>query len=203
MGRRLAIWFDYASPYSYLAVSRIAALRDVILPEATIEWQPFLLGPIFMKRASGAGAFQDVSPAERQYRWRDLERLCALYSLPWQKPRRYPPRGLLAARVTLVALRQGWGEACIRAIYRAGFADDRDIADPTVLGAVIADLGQKPDEILSAAQNESVKAQLRTQVDAAMASGIFGAPSLVVDGEIFWGNDRLEQGLAWARQVWM
>lgn len=203
MARRLALWFDYASPYSYLAVSRIVALRDAISPEAAIEWRPFLLGPVFLKRSSGAGAFQDVSPAERQYRWRDLERLCVLYRLPWQRPRRYPPHSLLAARTTLVALEQGWGDTCIAAIYRAAFAEDRDIADADVLRSVIAGLGQDAETVLCAAQDEAVKAKLRAQVDAAMAAGIFGAPSLVVDGEIFWGNDRLEQGLEWAHRAWM
>ncbi|HEX6960033.1 MAG TPA: 2-hydroxychromene-2-carboxylate isomerase [Ferrovibrio sp.] len=201
--RRIAFWFDYASPYAYLAASRIAALRDLRLPGAAIDWRPFLLGPIFQRRPQNPGPFQEVAPAERAYRWRDIERSSALYGIAWRRPERYPPNGLRAARLTLVAQDQGWGEACIRAVFRAAFGENRDIADPAVLAAIVDALGRDGADLIERAQHDAVKRRLRDQVEAAMAAGIFGAPTLVLDdGEMFWGNDRLEQAFDWAAKPW-
>lgn len=210
MSLRLSVWFDYASPYSYLAVSRVERLAAAQLPGAEIDWRPFLLGPIFQRRSSNPSPFQDVSPAERGYRWRDIERHAALYAIPWQRPARYPPMGLNAARLTLVALAEGWGAALIQAVYRAAFAENRDIADSDVLQNLVAGLGRDGAAALARASAAAIKAQLTQQVESAINGGLFGAPSFVVGagpdgtgGEVFWGNDRLEQALTWAAQPWL
>jgi len=210
MTLRLSVWFDYASPYSYLAVSRVEGLAAARLPGVEIDWRPFLLGPIFQRRSSNPSPFQDVSPAERGYRWRDVERHAALYGIPWRLPQRYPPMGLNAARLTLVALAQGWGGALIQAVYRAAFVEDSDIADNDVLQRLVNDLGQDGAAILRQAQTPEVKAQLTRQVETAINGGLFGAPTLVIGagedgtgGEVFWGNDRLEQALTWAEKPWL
>lgn len=206
----ISVWFDYASPYSYLAVSRLEALIAAEALDVRIDWRPFLLGPIFQRRAQNASPFQDISPAERNYRFRDIERHAALYNIGWTRPKRYPPMGLIAARLTLVALDQGWGGALIHAIYRAAFVEDRDIADSTELALIVRALGRDAADALTAAQASSNKRRLTEQVEAGIAGGLFGAPSLVVGagpdgtgGEVFWGNDRMEQALAWARQPWL
>ncbi len=209
--RRLSIWFDYASPYAYLAVSRVGALARERVPDCEIDWRPFLLGPIFQRRSSNsAGPFMDMSPAERHYRWRDLQRHAALYGIPWQLPKRYPPAGLNAARLTLVAQDRGWGEALIHALYRAAFVEDRDIGDDLVLAGIVADLGHDAADLLTAMKSSAIKARLTRQVETAIEGGLFGAPSFVVGsnesgtgGEVFWGNDRLEQALAWAAAPWL
>ncbi len=210
MTARLSVWFDYASPYSYLAVSRVEGLARARQPGLEIDWRPFLLGPIFQRRSSNPSPFQDVSPAERGYRWRDIERHAALYDVPWQRPARYPPMGLNAARLTLVALAEGWGGALIRAVYTAAFAEDRDIADLDVLQALVSGLGRDGHAAMARARSTEIKAQLTQQVETAINGGLFGAPSFVVGagpdgtgGEVFWGNDRLEQALAWAEKPWL
>lgn len=207
---RLSVWFDYSSPYSYLAVARLEALAASRAPGLTVDWRPFLLGPIFQRRSSNPSPFQDVSPPERAYRWRDIERHVALYGVPWQRPTRYPPMGLNAARLTLVALDGGWGSDFIHAAYHAAFAEDQDIADDAVLTAIVRRLGHDAEAILSIAQLPETKARLTQQVETAIAGGLFGAPSFVVNpgpdgtgGEVFWGNDRLEQALDWARKPWI
>ena len=120
--------------------------------------------------------------------------------MPFRRPEPFPQNSLLAARLALAGLADGWGEDFCRAVFRAEFAEGRDIADAAVLADVLAQLGVDPQAALATAQSDPVKAKLRTETEAAQALGIFGAPTFVTpDGELFWGNDRLERALAWAR----
>jgi 2-hydroxychromene-2-carboxylate isomerase len=106
---------------------------------------------------------------------------------------------LLAARVAVAGLDDGWTGAFSRKVYEANFVADQDISDPDVLGPLIAESGGAPDAAFEAAQSEPVKARLKDHVNQAKARGVFGSPSFITaDGELFWGNDRLEQALAWA-----
>jgi 2-hydroxychromene-2-carboxylate isomerase len=164
-----------------------------------VLWRPFLLGPIFKRRAHNPSPFQDPDPAEARYRTRDVERLCALYGLPLVWSSRYPYTSLLAARVCLIAADQDWAAAFTRAVYHASFAEDRDITAEPVIAAILTALGRPASVLIAAATTPAVKARLVAQGEAAVARGIFGAPSFVCpDGELFWGNDRLEQAVAWA-----
>jgi 2-hydroxychromene-2-carboxylate isomerase len=192
----IEFWYEFASPYSYLAAARIerlAAGRPI-----RIDWRPFLLGPIFKQRAHDPSPFQNPSPAERRYRWRDVQRLAAAEGLPLRLPSTYPRNGLLAARTALVAIDEGWGGDFTRGVYHANFADDRDIADAQVIAAVIMALGREPGPVLARATAPDNKASLVARGEEAIARGIFGAPTFLVGEELFWGNDRLEQAIAWA-----
>ena len=130
--------------------------------------------------------------------WRDLARLAHKYDLPLRLPSRFPRNGLLAARVALVGAREGWVEPFAKAVMTANFAEDREISEPTVITAILDAQGLPADDILQRAQAESNKTALREQTERAVELGLFGAPSFRVDGELFWGNDRLEDALAWA-----
>jgi len=130
-----------------------------------------------------------VNPVRGRYMWRDLERLCAKYGLPWRKPSVFPRNTVLAARVCCAA---PTGEV-VRAIYRANFAEDLDIANAVVLARIV---GPEP---VGRALSPAVKAQLRANTDEAVRLGIFGAPNFLVGGELFFGQDRLEDALAWAQ----
>jgi 2-hydroxychromene-2-carboxylate isomerase len=189
-------WFEFASTYSYLAVSRIEQAAHGA--GVVVMWRPFLLGPIFKAQGWNDSPF-NVYPVKGKYMWRDMERLCARYGLPLVRPSQFPRNGLLAARVTLAGGDAGWVPAFVRRTYRANFAEDRDIADPTVLGELLRDVGADPTATLAAAGTDDVKERLRLNTDQAQRLGIFGAPSFVVRGELFWGNDRLEDALEWAR----
>jgi 2-hydroxychromene-2-carboxylate isomerase len=189
-------WFEFASTYSYLAVSRVeqAALGAGVV----VAWRPFLLGPIFKAQGWNDSPF-NVYPVKGRYMWRDMERLCTRYGLPLVRPSQFPRSGLLAARVTLAGGDAGWVPAFVRRAYRANFAEDRDIADPGVLGELLRDEGADASAVLAAAGSDGVKAKLRANTEEAQRLGIFGAPSFVARGELFWGNDRLEDALEWAR----
>lgn len=190
-------WHDFASPYSYIAAMRLDRLaRDGGL---RAEWRPFLLGPIFRKRRADGQPFQDVGPAERRYRTRDLERLCARHAIPWRLPDRYPPASLLAARLAEHGRVAGWSQAFSVAVYGLAFAGNTRIDDPAVLAPVLAGLGADAGAALAACAEPPAKAALASAVAEAEGRGIFGAPSFVVDGELFWGSDRLDHALDWAQ----
>jgi 2-hydroxychromene-2-carboxylate isomerase len=192
----IEFWFEFASTYSYPAAMRIEALAaDYQVP---IVWRPFLLGPIFAAQGWGDSPF-NLYPAKGRYMWRDLERICAKQDLPLRPPSAFPRSGLVAARVAVLGADEPWLPAFVRAIYAANFAEDRNIADPTVVIDVLDRLGLSGAKLLAASTATDVKARLRAQTEAAAARGLFGAPSFVVGDELFWGNDRLEDALAWQR----
>jgi 2-hydroxychromene-2-carboxylate isomerase len=184
MPAALDFWFDFASTYSYPAAVRIGALAA--RADVRVRFRPFLLGPIFKAQGWTTSPF-NLYPEKGRYMWRDLERLCADLDVPFRRPDPFPQNSLLAARVALVALDQDWGEAFCVALFRAQFGDGRRIEDVGVLDEVLATLQIDP------------KARLRAQTEEAQRLGLFGAPSFTTeDGELFWGNDRLEAALRWA-----
>jgi 2-hydroxychromene-2-carboxylate isomerase len=192
----LDFWFDFASTYSYPAARRIAALAATA--RITVRFRPFLLGPIFQAQGWDTSPF-NLYPAKGRYMWRDLERLCADLGLPFQQPKAFPQPSLLAARVALVALAEDWGEDFCRAMFRAEFGEACRIDDTATIARLLIPFGVASVDVLAKARSEPIKARLREETQAAQQLGIFGAPTFVTaDGELFWGNDRLEHALAWA-----
>jgi len=193
----LDFWFEFASTYSYPAAMRIASLAAA--RGVSLRWRPFLLGPIFKAQGWDNSPF-NLYPAKGRYMWRDLARICEALSLPFVQPSIFPQNTVLAARVTTVGLAQSWGEDFCRAVYRAEFGEGRNIGEPASIAAVLRALGQDANAVMKEAQSDATKNALRAQTEEAQRLGIFGAPSFVTaDGELFWGNDRLEAALAWAK----
>jgi 2-hydroxychromene-2-carboxylate isomerase len=192
---RADFWYEFASTYSYPAAMRAEALaagRGVAL-----NWRPFLLGPIFAARGMVDSPF-NLDAAKGRYMWRDLERICARHRLPLQRPEPFPQNSLLAAR-TALALGDARRPEFSRAVYAAEFGEGLSIAERSTIVGILEALGFDPGEVLERAASQVVKDKLRSDTALAGSLGIFGAPNLVAaDGEIFWGNDRLEEGLDWA-----
>jgi 2-hydroxychromene-2-carboxylate isomerase len=191
--RQLEFWFEFASTYSYPAAMRVEAVARSAGVE--VAWRPFLLGPIFKAQGWNDSPF-NVYPAKGRYMWRDLERVCGSLGLPFRRPSQFPRNGLLAARVACWVQDEPWVPELVRRTYLANFVHDRDIADADVIASLLDEVGQ-PAAALRAAESTEAKAKLRAQTERAQALGIFGAPSFVVDRELFWGNDRLEAAVAW------
>jgi 2-hydroxychromene-2-carboxylate isomerase len=191
-------WFDFASTYSYPAAMRIGTLaKDA---NVGVRFRPFLLGPIFKAQGWTTSPF-NLYPAKGRHMWRDLERLCADLELPFRRPDPFPQNSLLAARVALFGLDHGWGEAFSRALFRAQFENGRMIDDAGAIADVLSELQIDPAEALAAARSDVIKTRLRTQTEEAQQLGLFGAPTFTTpDGELFWGNDRLEPALRWAKR---
>jgi 2-hydroxychromene-2-carboxylate isomerase len=193
---KLQFWFEFASTYSYPAAMRIdkaAAARGV-----EVEWRPFLLGPLFHAQQGLKDSPFNAFPVKGLYMWRDMERVCAKHGLAFNKPHRFPQNGLMAARITL-SLPQADRPNFVKAVYQANFVHDRDISDLQILHAAARRAGLDPLETLAAMNSEEVKEELKRETSFAADLGLFGAPSFITpDGEIFWGNDRLEDALDWA-----
>jgi 2-hydroxychromene-2-carboxylate isomerase len=190
-------WLEFASTYSYPAAMRVEdAARDA---GVSLAWRPFLLGPIFKSQGWNDSPF-NLYPAKGRYMWRDLERTCERLGLPFRRPSAFPRSGLLAARVACCHRGEAWLPAFVRGVYRANLAEDRDIASPAVIGDVLEGAGADPAAALSAAEAPAAKERLRAETERAVALGVFGAPTFAVGGELFWGNDRLDEALAWARR---
>lgn len=190
----LAFWYEFASTYSYpaaFAVEEAAARAGV-----TVVWRPFLLGPIFAAQGWRDSPF-NLYPVKGAYMWRDMERLCARQGLPLRRPSGFPRHSVLAARVAL-ALAPARCPAFSRAVYTANFAQDQDIADPQVLAALLSALDEPAEAVLTRAGSDAVRQALRDQTARAQSMGLFGAPSFTIGDEIFWGQDRLDDALAWA-----
>lgn len=188
-------WFEFASTYSYLSVMRIE--RAAAAAGVDVEWKPFLLGPVFLALGWNDSPF-NIYPPKGRYMWRDLERLAEKEDLPFRRPSRFPRNGLLAARVALVGVEEGWVAPFARAVMSANFAEDREIGEEAVIGEILGTLGLPAAELMARAQADANKLALRCQTERAAELGLFGAPSFRVGEELFWGNDRLEDALAWA-----
>ena len=159
-----------------------------------------MLGPAFKKQGWSDSPF-NLHPAKGRYMWRDMERLCAGYDIPFVQPSRFPRDGLLAARVACLASAEAehWLPEFVRAVFRANFAEDREIGDALEIRSILDCLGLPGEELIGRAQTPENKQRLRDETKQAMEIGIFGAPSFVASGELFWGNDRLEDALEWQR----
>lgn len=194
----LEFWFEFGSNYSYLSLMRIEALaRRAGVP---LHWKPFLLGPIFRELGWQSSPF--VEQKEKgEYVWRDMARRAVKYGLPFTRPSSFPRRALLPMRVALLGAEQAWmGEFCRRIMLR-NWVQDADIDDAGTVLAALEGLVADPAAILREAQGDANKEALRAQTAAARRLGIFGAPSFIVQGELFWGDDRLEDALDFAKSL--
>ena len=196
----LDFWFDFASTYSYPAAQRIGPLASKA--RVKVRFRPFLLGPIFQAQGWDTSPF-NLYAAKGRHMWRDLERLCTDLKLPFQRPEMFPQQSVLAARVAMIGLRleEKWAKNFCLAVFRAEFGEGQRIDDPAVIGRLLEGLKVDPAPVLEAARSEALRVGLRTETEEAQRLGIFGAPTFITpDGEMFWGNDRLERALLWTKK---
>lgn len=191
----LEFWFDFASTYSYIAAMRIEDL--CARAGVALAWRPFLLGPVFALQGWNDSPF-NLNPRRGVYMWRDMERLCQKYGLPWRRPSLFPRRSTLAARVACSVADQPWCASYVRSVFVANFGEDRDIGDERIVGAILDNLGRDAKNILATAVSPERKGLLRTNTGRATELGIFGAPNCIVGDELFWGEETLEDAVAWA-----
>lgn len=186
-------WFEFGSNYSYLSVMRIE--QEAARLGVNVRWQPFLLGPIFQSFGWQTSPFV-LHKEKGDYAWKDMARQCRRQGIPWLKPTTFPRPAILPLRVALIGASEPWmGEYC-RRMMLLNFAHDRDIDSKEAVADALAGLGLDVDAILAGAVSPENKLRLRTQTETAKARGIFGAPMFFVGDEMFWGNDRLDEALA-------
>ena len=189
-------WFEFASTYSHVAALRIeAAARAAGVP---VVWRAFLLGPIFRRQGWNDSPF-NIYPAKGVYMWKDLERQCAKHGVPFRKPTAFPRPSLLATRIalTLESSPQRVAEF-VRRVYLANFHEDVDTTRDDVVRGLLQSTGWPDvDAVLAQATSTQTKERLRRRGEEALERGIFGAPTFLIGSELYWGNDRLEDALAY------
>ncbi|HEY2772250.1 MAG TPA: 2-hydroxychromene-2-carboxylate isomerase [Solirubrobacteraceae bacterium] len=179
-------YFDIGSPYAYLAGQRLPA----VLP-GTVRWQPVLLGGLF--RLTGRSSWALGDPERRQRGMAEIERRARAYGLPpmrWPDP--WPGDYLVVMRAATFAFTIGQGHEFARAAWARAFQQGVELSDPANVLDLAAEIGLSHEELAAAVADPEVKRALRDATEAAHAAGVFGVPTMAVGGELFWGDDRLE-----------
>jgi 2-hydroxychromene-2-carboxylate isomerase len=186
MPRRLEFFFDYVSPFSYLASSQLPALAK--RTGAELVYRPFFLGGVMQATGNKPPA---TLPARAKSMAADLPRWARHYGIPFAFNPSFPMNTLQAMRGALAAQEQGSFPAYHEALFRAAWAEARNLGDPAELRDVIAKAGIDPEPLLARAGAEEIKERLKAQTAEAVQRGAFGAPTFFVGDEMFFGNDRL------------
>jgi 2-hydroxychromene-2-carboxylate isomerase len=194
MADAIEFFFDFSSPYGYLASRRIDAIAE--RHGRQVAWRPMMLGPALA--ATGGKPLVHL-PLKGDYARRDLARTARLWDIPFKLPSRFPLVTLAAARACywLEATARGLVPPFATAVFGAYFAQDRDITDRAVLRDLLTTVGADAGQGLQAISEQAIKDRLRTATDEAVGCGVFGSPFIFVDGEPFWGADRLDQVDRW------
>lgn len=194
MSAPIDFYFDYSSPYGYFGSCRIEALAAKYGRE--VVWRPILLGAVF--KVTGGQPLPTV-PLKGDYARRDILRCARYYGIPLKIPSKFPVATQAPARATywLWDRDPAKAKALAAALFRAYFVEDRDISSPEVTAEVAAGVGLDGEALRAALQEPAVKERVRAETDAALARGVFGSPFFIVDGEPFWGVDRMDQLERW------
>jgi 2-hydroxychromene-2-carboxylate isomerase len=183
-------YFDLGSPYAYLTAERIGEA----LPEP-VAWQPVSLGGLF--KQNGRSSWSLGNPERRRAGMAEVERRAREYGLPpirWPDP--WPSNYLFAMRAATFAFGVGRGRDFAMQAFRAAFRHGRDLGVHEHVLDAAAEAGLDPKAVRDATENPEIKLALRTATDAAHALGVFGVPTIAAAGELFWGDDRLEEAAA-------
>ncbi len=194
MSAAIDFYFDFSSPYGFLASEKIEALAA--RHGRSIEWHPILLGVVF--KQTGAAPLTQV-PLKGDYSKRDFARSARFHGVAFRMPSVFPISTQAPARIVLWLRRTEPARAVValHALYRAFFVDDVDISNPDRAAAIAAQSGVDAALARAAIDDPAIKDALRQENDEAIAAGVFGSPFVIVDGEPFWGMDRLEQADRW------
>ena len=188
-------WFSIGSTYSYLTVMRLPTFAKD--HGVTFNWRPFNVRTILIEQDNIPFAGKPVKAA---YMWRDIERRAAKYALGVTLPAPYPLEQLpLANQVAILGMQEGWGQDYVIVTYKKWFQDGQPAGNEPNLSESLREIGQNPERVIKAASSPAIEVALSEETEVAKTLGVFGAPSFVVEGEVFWGDDRLNDAVSWAR----
>lgn len=187
-------WYSIGSTYSYLTIMRLPEIqRDT---GVEFRWRPFNVRRVMIEQNNVP--FKD-KPVKAAYMWRDIERRARRYGFAPRLPAPYPLPGLvLANQIAILGVEQGWVEGYTRATYQRWFESGEPAGEEPNLSASLAAIGLDPRDVLAEAEGQRCVDALEAATDDAVILGVFGSPTFVVGHEVFWGDDRLEDALAWA-----
>lgn len=184
-------YFDFSSAYSYIGQHRIRALARQ--HDVELNWKPMVLGAIF--KALGHHPTVTGESPKKNYIWRDVARSAEEWGLPYRWPDPFPFNAIQPARAYYwleeqsTALAEQWAVGVFDCAYGQGL----DCTQATVLGALAESMGLDPQALAAGCSEDAVKLRLREATDEALQRGVFGAPTFLVDNEIYWGADRVDQ----------
>jgi 2-hydroxychromene-2-carboxylate isomerase len=197
MAQPVEFFLFYGSIHTYLSVMRIE--RAAAAKGVPVRWRPFNLRAILIEQDNTAFA---RNPVRLAYNWRDIERRAKRFGIPFAGRPAYPvDPDLLALRIGVLAAAEGWCPDYTRATFKAWFLDGKPAGSTASVASVLGSLGRTVEETLAKARAPENDARLSEASDAARASGVFGSPSFLVGTELFWGDDRLEDALAFAAEA--
>ena len=188
-------FFSYGSTYTYLSVMRLEKLSEEA--GVTVRWRPFHLRTITTEQNNRPFVGK---PVKMKYMWRDLERRAGQHGIPFNGIPPYPVDSEgIAHRVGIVASMEGWCPEYSTALYRQWFLKHIAPGDPEQTRDLLHNIGKNAESVMSRANSDDIRGLLAAETDVARSLGIFGSPTFAADGEIFWGDDRLENALDWYR----
>ena len=187
-------WYSIGSTYSYSTIMRLPSVAQS--SGISFRWRPFNVRHVMV--AQNNIPFKD-KPEKTAHMWRDIERRAAKYGFAPKLPAPYPLPGLvLANQVAILGFEEDWGQAYTQATYRHWFEAGQPAGEEPNLTACLTEIGQDPHRILEEAKSDRIVAALDLSTNQAMTLGVFGTPTFIVEGELFWGDDRLEDAVDWA-----
>ncbi len=190
-------YFEFSSPYGYIASEVAEELERRI--GRRLRWRPILLGPIF--KITGQAPLTNV-PLKGDYARRDFARTARMLQVDYRHPESFPI-GTVAACRAFYSLDSHDPEAARRlakSLYRAYFVENRNIGDAATMLQVAREAGFDASSLAAAIEDPGLKQRVKSEVDAAIAAGVFGSPFFIVDGEPFWGVDRIPMLEDWVRK---
>lgn len=186
MSRKVEFYYDFSSPYTYIASERIEKIcRD---HGAELEWKPFLLGGVFKEIESKPAAEID---SKLQYIKKDTVESARFYGVPFNFPEIFPVNSVRSMRGAFAASEQDKLVEYNHLLFRIYWTEGADLSSVEVLGEAVGRIGIDPEWFVNRIGEQEIKDKLRDETAVAVERGAFGAPSMFVDGKMFWGNDRL------------
>jgi 2-hydroxychromene-2-carboxylate isomerase len=190
-------YFEFSSPYGYIASRLVDDFEQRV--GRPVMWRPILLGPVF--KVTGQAPLVDI-PMKGAYSKLDFSRSARLHGVPYEHPAKFPIGTVAACRAFYWVADRDPAQArkLAQSLYGAYFAEGRDISAPTAVVETAKSVGVDGTALAAALEDPAVKERAKSEVEAAMARGVFGSPFFVVDGEPFWGVDRLPMVEEWIRR---
>ena len=190
-------WFSIGSTYTYLSVNRIDAISKN--ENITFNWKPFSVRKIMMEMDN----IPFTPPSKKiksDYMWRDIERRAKFYGFSPKVPAPYPLTQFdLANKIAILGMNEGWGIDYVKITYRRWFEEGKEPATEPNLSEIMQELNLNKDEVLKKVEASDIEATYEKNTNTAFKSGVFGSPTFIYDGEVFWGDDRLEDCIKWLK----
>ena len=185
-------WFSIGSLYTFLAVMRMDRFEDTLGVE--FRWRPFNVRTLMIEMDN----IPAKKPVKMSYAWRDVQRRAEKYGVPFGEPPPYPLKDFdLANRIAIVGAREGWCADYVRAAYRRWFVERHEAGSEPNVSDSLREIGQDRARVLALAQSDEIAHAYAAATNEARTLGIFGVPTFVTRGELFWGDDRMEDAVAW------